>query len=113
MRGIPEEISHIGADPFDPAYDARAAARAMEGQDQRHQAGLAGPAGGSGIGNIYADEALWRAQIHGERAADSLTAPAIERLLGHAQDVMTAALDQGGDGLRCALCQRQWRLWVL
>ena len=50
----------------------------------------------SGIGNIYADEALWRAKIHGERAANALSVPAIERLLGHAQEVMTAALDQGG-----------------
>jgi formamidopyrimidine-DNA glycosylase len=50
----------------------------------------------SGIGNIYADESLWRAGIHGERAAGSLTRPALRRLLGHAADVMTEALAKGG-----------------
>ena len=95
-HGIPEEISHIGADPFDPAYDARAAARAIKAKTSGIKRVLLDQRVVSGIGNIYADEALWRAKIHGERAADSLTVPAIERLLGHAQEVMTAALDQGG-----------------
>ena len=50
----------------------------------------------SGIGNIYADEALWRAQVHGQRPASALTKPALGRLLGHAAEVMVQALDQGG-----------------
>ncbi|HSO65958.1 MAG TPA: zinc finger domain-containing protein, partial [Ornithinibacter sp.] len=50
----------------------------------------------SGIGNIYADEALWRAQVHGERVASSLTRPRIAAVLDHAADVMREALDQGG-----------------
>ena len=52
----------------------------------------------SGIGNIYADESLWRAQIHPEKAGDRHTKPAIVRLLGHAADVMNAALEEGGTG---------------
>ena len=50
----------------------------------------------SGIGNIYADEALWRSGVHGLRPASALTKPALGRLLGHAADVMTEALGQGG-----------------
>ena len=50
----------------------------------------------SGIGNIYADEALWRAGVHGERVASTLTKPRIGILLDHAADVMREALDQGG-----------------
>ena len=50
----------------------------------------------SGIGNIYADEALWRAGVHGERLANVLTKPAIGRLLDHASDVMAEALASGG-----------------
>jgi formamidopyrimidine-DNA glycosylase len=50
----------------------------------------------SGIGNIYADEALWRARLHGERDAAGLTRPALGRVLDHAREVMEAALDQGG-----------------
>ena len=50
----------------------------------------------SGIGNIYADEALWRAQVHGERLCSALTKPALRRVLDHARDVMLAALGEGG-----------------
>jgi formamidopyrimidine-DNA glycosylase len=50
----------------------------------------------SGIGNIYADEALWRAGVHGERVAHTLTKPLIGTVLDHAVDVMRVALDQGG-----------------
>ena len=50
----------------------------------------------SGVGNIYADEALWRARLHGERAGEKLTAAQVRELLGHARDVMNEALGQGG-----------------
>ena len=48
------------------------------------------------MGNIYADEALWRAQVHGGRASDSLTRPVLGRVLDHAREVMGEALVQGG-----------------
>jgi formamidopyrimidine-DNA glycosylase len=48
------------------------------------------------VGNIYADEALWRAMLHGARPADALTRPAARRLLGHVRDVMGEALGAGG-----------------
>ena len=50
----------------------------------------------SGVGNIYADEALWRARLHGERPGDRLTAAQVRELLGHAREVMAEALGQGG-----------------
>ena len=50
----------------------------------------------SGVGNIYADEALWRAKLHGARPADALTRPAALRLLGHVRDVLAEAIKQGG-----------------
>ncbi len=50
----------------------------------------------SGVGNIYADEALWRAEIHGNRPTDKLSGPRLRVLLDAARDVMTEALDQGG-----------------
>ena len=48
------------------------------------------------MGNIYADEALWRARLHGERPGDRLTGPVLRELLGHVRDVMGQALAQGG-----------------
>jgi formamidopyrimidine-DNA glycosylase len=50
----------------------------------------------SGVRNIYAAEALWRARLHGERAGEKLTAVQVRELLGHARDVMNEALGQGG-----------------
>src|SRR5439155_17372515 len=50
----------------------------------------------SGIGNIYADEALWRARLHGARPTEALTRPAARRVLAAAAQVMTEALGQGG-----------------
>ncbi len=50
----------------------------------------------SGIGNIYADEALWRAKLHGARPTETLTRPEARRVLGFAREVMTEALGEGG-----------------
>ncbi|RJO74935.1 hypothetical protein D5S18_16115 [Nocardia panacis] len=50
----------------------------------------------TGIGNIYADEALWRARNHGERIAAKLTRPALRVLLSEVQTVMSEALRAGG-----------------
>ena len=50
----------------------------------------------SGIGNIYADEALWRAKLHGARITDKLTRPRLRALLHDVHAVMGEALAQGG-----------------
>jgi formamidopyrimidine-DNA glycosylase len=50
----------------------------------------------SGVGNIYADEALWRAQIHGERPGDRLSVGQVREVLAQARAVMVEALGQGG-----------------
>ena len=50
----------------------------------------------SGIGNIYADEALWLSQIHGATKPSKLTTEQIRALIQNATQVMEAALDQGG-----------------
>ena len=86
----------VALDPFDPTFDARATAREIKRRSSGIKRVLLDQRVVSGIGNIYADEALWRAGIHGERPASALTKPAIERLLGHAREVMAEALEQGG-----------------
>ena len=94
--GIPETIAHIAPDPFDPAFDRDGLARRWRTRPREIKRILLDQGEVSGIGNIYADEALWRAGIHGRRLASSLTGPALGRLLDHARDVMTEALGQGG-----------------
>lgn len=94
--GIPTTIAHIAPDPFDPAYDRDGAVRRIKGKQSEIKRVLLDQTVVSGIGNIYADEALWRAGVHGRRTAASLTKPAIGRLLDHATDVMREALGEGG-----------------
>ncbi len=50
----------------------------------------------SGIGNIYADEALWRARLHYARPTETLTRAEAARVLGAAREVMSEALAAGG-----------------
>jgi len=94
--GAPESISHIAPDPLEPAFDQRAVVARLKLRHTAVKRSLLDQHLVSGIGNIYADEALWRAQVHGEREAASLTRPALGRLIQQARDVMLEALDKGG-----------------
>lgn len=94
--GVPLSVAHIGRDLLDPAYDRAAVIAAVKARDSAVKRVLLDQRVASGIGNIYADEALWRAGVHGERVAHTLTKPVIGTILDHAVDVMREALDQGG-----------------
>ncbi len=95
-EGLPEPVAHIAPDPLEAAYDQVAVVRRMKLRDSAVKRALLDQTLVSGIGNIYADEALWRAQVHGGRLCSSLTRPALARILGHAREVMLEALGQGG-----------------
>lgn len=93
---LPPEIAHIARDPLDPEFDDDLFVRKVRKRTSGVKRQLLDQNLISGVGNIYADEALWRAKIHGERPGDRLTAAQVRELLGHARDVMVAALGQGG-----------------
>lgn len=93
---LPAPASHIAADPFEPGFDAARAARTIRRRDTEIKRLLLDQTVVSGIGNIYADEALWRSGLHGRRRSGALTLRAVAELLGHARDVMSDALDAGG-----------------
>jgi formamidopyrimidine-DNA glycosylase len=94
--GVPSTITHIAPDPFEPGYDRAAVVARLRARRTGIKRALLDQGLVSGVGNIYADEALWRARLHGEREAATLTRPALGRLLDHATEVMQAALGQGG-----------------
>jgi formamidopyrimidine-DNA glycosylase len=93
---LPAEIAHIARDPLDPAFDDDEFVARVRRRSSGIKRLLLDQALISGVGNIYADEALWRAGLHGERGGDRLTGPQVRRLLDHARVVMTDALGQGG-----------------
>jgi formamidopyrimidine-DNA glycosylase len=94
--GLPPEIAHIARDPLDPQFDDDEFVRRVRRRASGVKRQLLDQNLVSGVGNIYADEALWRARIHGERPGERLTARQVRELLGHARDVMNDALAQGG-----------------
>jgi formamidopyrimidine-DNA glycosylase len=93
---LPAEIAHIARDPMDPLFDDEQFVAALRRKHTEVKRALLDQTLISGVGNIYADEALWRAQLHGARATDALTKPAVRRLLGHVRDVLGEAIVAGG-----------------
>ncbi len=94
--GLPSEIAHIARDPLDPEFDDDEFVRRVRTRSSGIKRLLLDQNLVSGVGNIYADEALWRARLHGERAGQRLTARQVRELLDHAREVMGDALAQGG-----------------
>ncbi|MDE0572779.1 bifunctional DNA-formamidopyrimidine glycosylase/DNA-(apurinic or apyrimidinic site) lyase [Demequina sp. B12] len=96
LPALPVSVAHIGRDALDPMLDvAGAVASWRRGRRGIKQVvldqGLV-----SGVGNIYADEALWLAQIHPERPAEAMSRAQAQSLLAAASDVMGRALEVGG-----------------
>ncbi|MFK0167730.1 bifunctional DNA-formamidopyrimidine glycosylase/DNA-(apurinic or apyrimidinic site) lyase [Streptomyces sp. NPDC090306] len=94
--GLPDVIAHIARDPLDPLFDDEAFHQALRRRRTTVKRALLDQSLISGVGNIYADEALWRSRIHYERPTANFTRPVTAQLLGHVRDVMNAALSVGG-----------------
>ncbi|MEU2831455.1 bifunctional DNA-formamidopyrimidine glycosylase/DNA-(apurinic or apyrimidinic site) lyase [Streptomyces lavendulae] len=95
-EGLPDVIAHIARDPLDPLFDEGAYHLALRAKRTTLKRALLDQSLISGVGNIYADEALWRAKLHYERPTATLTRPRSAELLARAREVMNAALDVGG-----------------
>ncbi|WP_072844991.1 bifunctional DNA-formamidopyrimidine glycosylase/DNA-(apurinic or apyrimidinic site) lyase [Rhodococcus tukisamuensis] len=93
---LPEPVAHIARDPLDPFFDAESVVAAIRAKGSEIKRVILDQTVLSGVGNIYADEALWRSKIHGNRPADRLTRPQLRLLLDSVTEVMSEALAQGG-----------------
>ncbi|SRR5581483_3570198 len=93
---LPAPIAHIAPDPFEPEFDAKLVAKRIKTRHTGVKRALLDQSLISGVGNIYADEALWRAKLHGARPTDALTGPQVSRLLDAVREVMAEALGLGG-----------------
>ena len=93
---LPVPVAHLGRDPLDPRFDRDAVVATLRRKHSEIKRQLLDQTVVSGIGNIYADEALWRARVNGARPADKLTRRQLAAVLDSAAEVMTAALAQGG-----------------
>ncbi|TYB63184.1 bifunctional DNA-formamidopyrimidine glycosylase/DNA-(apurinic or apyrimidinic site) lyase [Nonomuraea sp. PA05] len=96
VGGVPEPISHIAPDPFEAAFDEGEFTRRLRAKRTEIKRALLDQSLISGVGNIYADEALWMARLHWARPTETLTRPKVGELVTAVRAVMGAALQQGG-----------------
>jgi formamidopyrimidine-DNA glycosylase len=94
--GLPTRLAHIAIDPLDPGFDADAFSAALRRRHTEVKRALLDQTLIGGVGNIYADESLWRARLHGARQTDKLTRAQVSDLLEGVRDVLSESLEQGG-----------------
>jgi formamidopyrimidine-DNA glycosylase len=93
---IPPRLAHIAIDPLDPRFDTDAFSAALRRRRTEVKRALLDQTLIGGVGNIYADESLWRARLHGARPTDKLTRAQVADLLDGVRDVLGESLQQGG-----------------
>lgn len=93
---VPACAAHIAWDPLEPSAGAESLFNALRSRRTGLKRALLDQEMISGIGNIYADEALWRARLHYARRTETVTRAEAARLLESVREVMEAALEAGG-----------------
>jgi formamidopyrimidine-DNA glycosylase len=96
VENVPPSASHIALDPFDPNFDRAATIAKYLRRNVRIKTALLNQEIMSGVGNIYADEALWRAKVHPELLTSNMSKKKIASVIDSATDVMREAIVQGG-----------------
>jgi formamidopyrimidine-DNA glycosylase len=95
-RLVPAPIAHIAPDPLEDAFDPGYFSMRLRGRRTGIKRALLDQSLISGVGNIYADEALWRARLHWARPTETLRPAEVTRLLADVREVLDAALTAGG-----------------
>ena len=94
--GIPSSAQHIAKDPFDPSFDREETINKFAKRNIKIKTALLNQEIMSGVGNIYADETLWRAKVHPEISTADLTKKKIATIIDFATEVMQEAIAKGG-----------------
>ena len=95
-NNVPSSAQHIAPDPFDPLFDKEATINNYLKRNIKIKTALLNQEIMSGVGNIYADETLWRAKIHPETLTSELTSKKVASIIDFATEVMQEAINQGG-----------------
>ncbi|MFI7587776.1 bifunctional DNA-formamidopyrimidine glycosylase/DNA-(apurinic or apyrimidinic site) lyase [Spongisporangium articulatum] len=93
---VPQPVAHIARDALDPSLDEEALVARLRRRRTGLKRALLDQGLVSGVGNIYADEALWRARLHYARPTETLTRPVVRSVLAECRAVMGDALRAGG-----------------
>jgi formamidopyrimidine-DNA glycosylase len=95
-RLVPVPIAHIAPDPLEEAFDPADFAARLTRRHTGLKRALLDQSLISGVGNIYADEALWHARLHWARPTETLRRGEVSRVLDATRGVLAAALRAGG-----------------
>jgi len=95
-NNVPTSAQHIAPDPFDPLFDKAATINNYRRRNIKIKTALLNQEIMSGVGNIYADETLWRAKIHPEISTADLSPKKLATVIDFATEVMQEAINQGG-----------------
>jgi formamidopyrimidine-DNA glycosylase len=95
-KGIPRCVEHIAYDPFEAEFDINQVVAKIKSKKCAIKPAILNQEVLSGIGNIYADEALWRAKIHPEVICEDLSEAEIKKVITSAISVMKSAIKAGG-----------------
>lgn len=95
-KGIPRCVEHIAFDPFEVEFDIKQVVAKIKSKRCAIKPAILNQEVLSGVGNIYADEALWRAQIHPEVICEDLSEAEIKKVITAAISVMKSAIKAGG-----------------
>ena len=93
---IPTSVSHIARDLLDPYFDMGFVVSKMRRRNSGIKRVLLDQNLLSGIGNIYADESLWRSRLHFDRPASGISAKKLSELIEVAKEVLREAVERGG-----------------
>jgi formamidopyrimidine-DNA glycosylase len=95
-NNVPTSAQHIAPDPFDPLFNEQTTINNYLKRNIKIKTALLNQEIMSGVGNIYADETLWRAKIHPETLTSELTSKKVATIIDFATEVMQEAINQGG-----------------
>ncbi len=95
-QSIPRQVAHIARDPIDPLFDDAFFLSRLAVRRSGIKRAILDQSLISGIGNIYADEALWAARIHFDQPASGLSRQRAKALLAEVRVVLAKALAEGG-----------------
>jgi formamidopyrimidine-DNA glycosylase len=95
-EGIPTSVRHIAFDPFEENFDLKSVVNKIRQKRCSIKSAILNQEVLSGIGNIYADEALWRSKIHPEIICEDLSEVEVKKVISSAKSVMKLAIKSGG-----------------
>lgn len=99
VEGLPTPVAHIARDPMDPCFDPDAVVAGIRRRRTGLKRALLDQTLVSGIGNIYADEALFRAELHPLSPAGSMKPEHLEALRDAVVAALEAGIDAGGSSI--------------